>query len=209
MFTETALASLAAGEAAINETAAEAVITAAELDSGTKELMAFLNDAAIPKADVFTDFENIAGPVNPYLDRNALERTLSAGTKGEFTLEALEATELEEDADLTELSEQDAVNALTPEQANLKVGRSPVPPLRGSYTAQLSRLSERAAVALKNAALRRNGEAALAGDLSQAEKMQQTAELLDEISHVSDMAGDYLGIASYPEFMVRHSPNSK
>lgn len=212
MVTELAVLAAGAGETAIAEAAAETAVAAAELE-GVKDLMVLLEDAAVPVSEVFSDFESVAGPVKVQPRMGVIERTLANGAKGELTLEALEAletAELAEEVELAEeLSQYEKLNDLAPEQITPRVGRSAVPLMRGSYAAQVSRLSERAAVALKDAALRRNAEAALAEDLAQAEALQKTAALLEDISHLSDVAGDYLGIASYPEFMLHHSPGNK
>ena len=201
----TGLAALAAGEAAVAETAAETAVAAAELE-GMEELLAILEDAAVPVPEVFSEFEAVSYHPGKY----TLGQTLTAGAKGELALEALEAAELADEAELVEeLSEYEKLNEAVPEQLTPKAGRSAVPLVRGSFTSQVSRLSEKAAEALQDAALRRNAEAALAETVAEEEALLRSAELLEDISHLSDAAGDCLGIASYPEFMLRHSPGSQ
>ena len=213
MLTEVAAVATGLGEATVSEAAvAEAVVAANELER-IQDLMAILEGSTVTVPEVFTEFEAVAGPIKPHLGKSALERMLDAGAKSELTmeaLEALEAAELTEEAELLEeFSQYDKLKDLTPEQIIPRAGRSPIPLARGSFSAQVARLSERAAAALQDAALRKNAEAALANDLAQAESMKKTAEVLEDFSHITDVAGDYLGVASYPEFMVRHSPGSK
>lgn len=210
MLTEVAAVATGLGEATVSEAAvAEAVVAANELER-IQDLMAILEGSTVTVPEVFTEFKAVAGPRNPHLGKSALERMLDAGAKSELTMEALEAAELTEEAELLEeFSQYDKLKDLTPEQIIPRAGRSPIPLARGSFSAQVARLSERAAAALQDAALRKNAEAALANDLAQAESMKKTAEVLEDFSHITDVAGDYLGVASYPEFMVRHSPGSK
>lgn len=205
MITELTALAAGMGEAAVAETAAETAVAAAELE-GLDELMVILEDAAVSMPEVFSEFE----VVSHYPGKNTFGRALTAGAKGELTLEALEAAELADEAELVEeLSEYEKLNEVMPEQLTPKAGRSAVPLVRGSFSSQVSRLSEKAAEALQDAALRRNAEATLAENLSESEALQRSAELLEDLSHLSDVAGDCLGIASYPEFMLRHSPGNR
>lgn len=199
------------GEAAVTETAVETAVVASEIDS-VKNLMTLLEGATVPIPEAVSGVETASSATHPSL-KNILAQTLTKGTRSEFTMEVLdllESSELAEEAELAEeLSEYNNLNNLMSEATMPQVGQSLIHPMRGSYSAQLSRLSERVTGALRDAALRRNAEAAVIDDAVKAEELKEQAKLLDELSDITDEASDYLGAVSYPEFMVRHSPGNQ
>ena len=169
--------------AAAAETATEAVVSA----------------ALTP--EVFTGFEAVSGPIRPYMSGEALERILKTSPSDQAALQLMEAGNPPGGSAVLE-----RLRDLMPAVEPAEVGQSPVRPVFGSYTGQLSRFSEGAARLMRDAAILSSEEAALLGNLEQAEVMKEASEMLDHISRFADVAGDYMGIASYPEYLARHSP---
>lgn len=203
---------LAGAEVAAAEKAVETLAAASELE-GIKDLAVTLKETTAPIPEIFADFEPAinSGTHKPW--SNMFTRPFTAGAKSEFAmeiLEMLESSELAEEAELAEeVSEHKTLNETLPESKLLHTVQSAFFTPKGGYFSSLSRLSERAAASLRDVALRKNAEVALANDVAEAEVLKKNAELLEDIAHISDVAGDYFKYASYPEHMIRNSPGSK
>ncbi len=203
---------LAGAELAAAEKAVESIAVASELEE-IKDVAVTLKETTAPIPEIFADIAPgfNSGTHNPW--RNMFTHPFSAGAKSEFAmdvLEMMESSELAEEAELAEeVSEHKTLNETLPDSKLFHTAQSAFFPTKGGYFSHLSRLSERVAASLHDAALRKNAEVALANDIAEAEALKKNAELLEEISHISDVAGNYFEFASYPEYMIRNSPGSK